>query len=87
MANSPEPSWKLESAKQLTSPGKPKADEDDNLKQVEPIPGTFKNFACPQYPVTRRDAASQLLLDREWVISSIIVRIVSYIIFSYSVTR
>ena len=32
----------LESAKQLTSPGKPKADEDDNLKQVELIPG--KNY-------------------------------------------
>ena len=43
--NSPESSQlELESAKQRTSPGKPEPDEDDNLKQVDPIPGTFKSY-------------------------------------------
>ena len=51
----------FESAKQRTSPGKPKPDEDDNLKQVDLIPGTFKNYTLSTLHARGTRVADQAL--------------------------
>ena len=98
--NSPVPSQlELESAKQRTSPGKPEPDEDDNLKQVDLIPGTFKSYTLstlhargtryPQIVVQgcRFSALTRSRVGNIRLLSSIVVHMSLYIIFSYSATH